>query len=349
MSEAIRNKAVETTLMYQEAATAAQAVAEQLRLDSAAMNAIGEQIRRLAPHTVITCARGSSDHAATYAKYLLETHAGVVVSSASPSISSVYGIARDLQGCLFIAISQSGRSPDLLATVRAAASAGAVTIALCNDAEAPLVEAADFYVPLRAGPELCLAATKSYIATLAALARLVAAWTGSASLQTSIERLPKLLDRAWSLDWSAALPLLQRTQHLFVIGRGFGLGLAQEVALKFKETCALHAEAFSSAELRHGPLTLLGPEFPALIFAQNDATKAGVEALVSELTARGLPVLVAGTAAGGGVILPTLDCPAEIAPIVLAGSVYRLLATSALQRGVDPDRPPHLIKVTATL
>ena len=339
----------ETTHMYQEAAAGAQAVREQLQLDAATVALIGERLRTLAPRIVITCARGSSDHAATYAKYLLETHTGVVVSSASPSVSSVYGIAQDLRGCLFIAISQSGRSPDLLATVRAATKAGATVIALCNDAQAPLVEAAEFFVPLRAGPELSLAATKSYIATLAALARLVAAWTGSGALQTSIERLPELLDRGWSLDWSAALPVLRHAEHLYVVGRGFGLGLAQEVALKCKETCALHAEAFSSAELRHGPLTLLGAAFPALVFAQNDATKPGVDALIAELTGRDLPVLVAGTAASGGIVLPALDCPAETAPIVLVASAYKLLATLALQRGVDPDRPPHLKKLTATV
>src|SRR6185369_16747812 len=145
----------------------------------------------------------------------------------------------------------------------------------------PLVSAADHVIPLRAGPELSVAATKSYLATLAALARLVAAWTNSSALETAIVALPDQMDRAWQLDWTAPLPLLQTAEHLYVVGRGLGLGAAQEIALKCKETCGLHAEAFSSAEVRHGPFALLGPRFPALLLAQNDATRSGLESLGS--------------------------------------------------------------------
>ncbi len=130
-------------------------------------------------------------------------------------------------------------------------------------------------IELRAGVETSVAATKSYLATLAALARLVAAWTADAALAAMLEALPALMDRSWALDWSAALPVLQAAEHLYVVGRGLGLGAAQEVALKCKETCGLHAEAFSSAELRHGPYALLGPGFPALLLAQRDATQPG--------------------------------------------------------------------------
>jgi glucosamine--fructose-6-phosphate aminotransferase (isomerizing) len=189
--------------MYLEAQSASQAVRAQLREDARSMAALGERIRALAPRAVVTCARGSSDHAATYAKYLIETRAGVLTASAAPSVSSVYGIDQDLRGCLFIAISQSGRSPDLLASVAAAKAAGAVVLALCNSADAPLVNAADHVIPLRAGPELSVAATKSYLATLAALARLIAAWTRNRALETAIAELPDLMDRAWQLDWSS--------------------------------------------------------------------------------------------------------------------------------------------------
>jgi glucosamine--fructose-6-phosphate aminotransferase (isomerizing) len=205
-------------------------------------------------------------------------------------------------------------------------------------------------IALRAGPELSVAATKSYLATLAALARLVAAWTGNSALQASLAELPALMDRAWQLDWTRALPLLQTAEHLYVVGRGLGLGAAQEIALKCKETCGLHAEAFSSAEVRHGPFTLLGPRFPALLLAQNDATRPGLEALGSELAARGIPVFVAGTAAANGAhLLPTVDCAAELGPILLTQSAYRMVATLAVRRGFDPDRPASLAKVTETL
>jgi glucosamine--fructose-6-phosphate aminotransferase (isomerizing) len=183
-------------------------------------------------------------------------------------------------------------------------------------------------------------------------------------LTSSIDTLPALMDQSWALDWSAALPPLEAAAHLYVVGRGLGLAAAQEVALKFKETCGLHAEAFSSAELRHGPYALLGPGFPAFLFAQRDATRAGVEALGAELARRGVPLMIAGgTAAmaqdidaaaaavrtGGAIVLPTLDSLPEIAPILLVQSAYRLIAAVATRRGFDPDRPAHLRKITETV
>jgi glucosamine--fructose-6-phosphate aminotransferase (isomerizing) len=351
---AARPDSSQHTQMFAEAAAASDAVRAQLQRDTAAIAAIGAQVRRLNPRTVITCARGSSDHAATYAKYLIETRAGVLTASAAPSVSSIYGVAQNLRGCLFIALSQSGRSPDLLASVAAAKAAGATILALCNSPDAPLTAAADLVIELRAGVETSVAATKSYLATLAALLRLVAAWTQSAALAASIDTLPQLMDQSWALDWSAALPPLQTAAHLYVVGRGLGLAAAQETALKFKETCGLHAEAFSSAELRHGPYALLEPGFPALLLAQRDATSAGVEALGLELARRGVPVMIAGAAmsdarGAGAIILPSVDAPPEIGPILLVQSAYRLIATLAMRRGFDPDRPPHLCKVTETV
>jgi glucosamine--fructose-6-phosphate aminotransferase (isomerizing) len=346
---AVRDTAAENTHMFQEAASASNAVRAQLEHDAAAIEVIGAELRRLAPRTVITCARGSSDHAATYAKYLIETRAGVLTASAAPSISSVYGVAQDLRGCLFIALSQSGRSPDLLASVAAAKAAGATILALCNSPGAPLSSAADLVIELRAGPESSVAATKSYLATLAALVRMVAAWTQDAALASALDTLPALMDQSWELDWSAALPALEAAAHLYVVGRGLGLGAAQEVALKCKETCGLHAEAFSSAELRHGPFALLGPGFPALLLAQQDATLVGVETLGAELARRGLCVMMAGVDIPGTIGLPTVDAPPAIAPILLVQSAYRLIATLAVRRGFDPDRPPHLRKITETV
>ncbi len=335
--------------MYAEAASASEAVRTQLTLDAGVLEALGATMRALAPRAVVTCARGSSDHAATYAKYLIETRAGVLTASAAPSVASVYGVAQNLRGCLFIAISQSGQSPDLLAAVAHAKASGAVVLALCNSPDAPLVAAADHVLALRAGPEHSVAATKSYLATLAALARFVAAWTRDAGLTRDLERLPALMDDAWQMDWSRALPLLETAEHLYVVGRGLGLAAAQEIALKCKETCGLHAEAFSSAELRHGPFTLLGPRFPALLLGQDDLTRPGVEALAAELAARAIPLLVAGAAARGGNPLPTPACRAEFAPMLLVQSAYRLIAALAVRRGFDPDRPAHLRKVTETV
>jgi len=346
---AVLPQSIESTQMFTEAASASDAVRAQLRHDAAAIAAIGAQLRRLAPRAVITCARGSSDHAATYAKYLIETRAGVLTASAAPSVSSVYGVSQDLRGCLFIALSQSGRSPDLLAAVAAAKAAGATILALCNSPGAPLIAAADLVIELRAGVETSVAATKSFLATLAALIRLVAAWRQDAQLESSLDALPAQMDRSWALDWSAALAPLESAAHLYVVGRGLGLGAAQETALKCKETCGLHAEAFSSAELRHGPYALLGEGFPALLLAQPDATQPGVAALGAELARRGVPVVIAGAHSDGAVMLPTVPAIAEIAPLLLVQSAYRLIAALALRRGFDPDHPPHLRKVTETV
>jgi glucosamine--fructose-6-phosphate aminotransferase (isomerizing) len=348
------SRSAEQTLMFEEAADASNAVRAQ-RQHRADMAAIGAALRTLQPRAVITCARGSSDHAATYAKYLIETRARVLTASAAPSVSSLYGVTPDVRGCLFIAISQSGRSPDLLASVASAKASGATVLALCNSADSPLMAAADLVVELRAGVENSVAATKSYLASLAAIAGVVAAWTRDAGLEAALEQLPGLMDKSWSLDWSAALPELESAQNMYVVGRGLGLGAAQEIALKCKETCALHAEAFSSAELRHGPYTLLRKGFPALLFAQADATRAGIETLAGELAHRGVPTLLAGASAGasadaaGATLLPTIETTAEIAPILLVLAAYRMIATLAVRRGLDPDRPPHLCKITETV
>jgi glucosamine--fructose-6-phosphate aminotransferase (isomerizing) len=335
--------------MFAEAADASNAVRAQLQHDSASMRALGAELRKLNPRAVITCARGSSDHAATYAKYLIETHAHVLTASAAPSVSSVYGVTQDVRGCLVLAISQSGRSPDLLASVASAKASGAVVLALSNSADSPLMAAADLTVDLNAGPEGSVAATKSYLASLAAIARLVAAWTEDAALDSALARLPELMDRSWAADWSAALPALESAENLYVVGRGMGLGASQEVALKCKETCGIHAEAFSSAELRHGPYTLLRKGFPALLLAQPDATRPGIEALAIELARRGVPVMLAGGNAAGSIVLPAIEVAAELAPILLVQSAYRMIEALAVRRGLDPDRPPHLHKITETV
>jgi glutamine---fructose-6-phosphate transaminase (isomerizing) len=344
-----RSPSAERTLMFQEAADASNAVRAQLRYDARAMREIGAELRRLAPRAVITCARGSSDHAATYAKYLIETRARVLTASAAPSVSSVYGVTQDVRGCLFIAISQSGRSPDLLASVASAKESGALVLAICNSADSPLMAAGDLVIELNAGPERSVAATKSYLALLAAIARLVAAWTDDDALTSEVGRLPDLMDKSWSADWSDALPLLQSAENLYVVGRGLGLGAAQEIALKCKETCGIHAEAFSSAELRHGPYTLLRKGFPALLLAQADATRPGIEALAMELARRGISVLLAGGNAAGSTLLPIPAAVPELGPILLAQSAYRMIASLSLRRGFDPDHPPHLHKITETV
>jgi glutamine---fructose-6-phosphate transaminase (isomerizing) len=339
----------ETTSLFREAGQAGEVVRMQLRINSERVQALGEKLRQLAPRAVVTCARGSSDHAATFAKYLIETRLGILTSSAAPSVSSLYAARADLAGTVLIAISQSGASPDLLAAVGNAKAAGALVIALVNVADSPLAQLADHVIPLCAGPERSVAATKSYIASLAAIIHLVAVWSQDPGLLDALVRTPAELERAWNLDWRPALRPLRAAHDLYVVGRGLGLGIAQEAALKLKETCGLHAEALSAAELRHGPMALVKVGFPVLIFAQNDETRAGIEALATEIAARGAQVLLAGASAPKSVLLPTEDSHPAIQPMLVVQSFYRLVNALAIARGYDPDNPPHLRKVTETV
>jgi glutamine---fructose-6-phosphate transaminase (isomerizing) len=342
-------KAADATRLGREAAEAPAVVRAQLGANEPVLRDLATRLRRHPPRVVVTLGRGSSDHAATFARYLIETRLGVMTASTPPSVASVYDAAPAMADALCLAISQSGRSPDLLASAEAARSAGALVVALVNDATSPLAELADITAPLLAGPELSVAATKSYVGALSAVVQLVAYWSGDRALQGALARLPDLLDEAWAQDWSAALPLLQQAQNLYVLGRGVGFGVAEEAAWKLKETCGLHAEAFSAAEVRHGPMALVGPGFPVLAFAQGDETRAGVEAALATAAAQGAPAIKAGGGEQAGVVtLPTVDACPILEPIAYALSFYRLVGALAVARGLDPDRPPHLTKITET-
>jgi len=335
--------------MFHEAAQAPQVVRAQLAANAAHTARLAARLRASPPRAVVTCARGSSDHAATFARYLIETRLGLLTSSAAPSVSSVYEASPDLSGTLLLTISQSGASPDILAVVSRARDAGAHVVALVNAEHSPLAQLADEVLPLHAGPERSVAATKSYIASLSAIVQLVAEWAGDAPLAAALERAPAALARAWQLDWSAAVARLTAANDLYVIGRGLGLAIAQEAALKFKETCGLHAEAVSAAELRHGPMALVGAGFPLLLFTQNDESRAGVTQLAAELAAHGADVLLAGAHLAATTELPTEGAHPVIEPLLFIQSFYRMANALSLARGRDPDVPPHLSKVTETL
>jgi glucosamine--fructose-6-phosphate aminotransferase (isomerizing) len=343
-------KEASDTLMFREAHETAAVVERQLRENAPILKALGEQLRATPPRFIVTCARGSSDHAAAYAKYVFETRLGLITASASPSISSIYDADLHMDGALFVAISQSGKSPDLLRSAQAAKDAGAHVVALVNVEDSPLAQMADTFVPLRAGPELSVAATKSYLATLAAVLQLTAHWGDDAELHGIVERLPDDLRRGWDCNWSPMVEGLTGASSLFVVGRGFGFGAALEAALKLKETCGLHAEAFSAAEVKHGPMAIVGDGFPVLFFAQGDGTQDNTIAVANEFRARGARVFIA---APGNHDPDKLPLPEGIAPIVTpllaVQSFYRAASALSLARGFDPDVPPHLRKVTETM
>jgi glutamine---fructose-6-phosphate transaminase (isomerizing) len=343
------------TRMFREAAEGAAAVRRFLELNHFALAELRDHLRANPPRSVTTCARGSSDHAATYGKYLIETMVGVPTSSAALSVSSIFAAPVAAENTLCIAISQSGRSPDLVAAVEAHKRGGAYVVALVNDDSSPLASLADTLLPLEAGPERSVAATKSYIASLAGLAAIAAAWTGDEGLEEGLRNLPDQLEEAFALDWSGALPALTDARNLFVIGRGYGLAAAQEAALKLKETCALHAEAFSSAEVRHGPMAIVGTGFPVLALATADTAGDSVREVSAEFAERGANVLLAdgagplSTPSGTVIHLPSLATAPALEPIILIQSFYRLANALSVARGLNPDHPPHLNKVTRTL
>jgi len=338
--------APQATRMFQEAAEAPAAVERLLTANRSAVAALADDLRARPPRAVVTLGRGSSDHAATYAKYLIETGAGVLTASGAPSVTSVYDAPQDLRDVLFLAISQSGRSPDLLAAVEGARDSGARVVALVNDTASPMAALAQLVLPLHAGPETSVAATKSCLAAFAAVAQLTAAWTADAELAAALDRLPGQLAQAWTLDWTPLADALAPAQSLYVLGRGPGFAAAQEAALKLKETCGLHAEAFSAAEVLHGPMALVQPGFPVLMFAQGDLSEPGVVDLARQLAAREAQVFLAGARGPGA--LPFTPTHRVLQPIALLQSFYALVNALALARGFDPDRPPHLRKVTET-
>jgi glucosamine--fructose-6-phosphate aminotransferase (isomerizing) len=336
------------TIMYQEAAEAPDRVASQLERNAATLASLAGQLRASPPPAMVTIGRGSSDHAATYARYLVETRLGVLTSSLSPSVFSVFKAQLSLRNMLCLVISQSGRSPDLLAAARAARDSGAVVVALVNDPESPLAEIASIVLPQGAGPEKSAAATKSFITSLSAIAQMVALWSGDEALQSALPNLPSALAQAWQEDWSPCRQVLRSADHLFTVGRGLHLAIAQEAAHKLKETCLIHAEAFSSAEVLHGPNELAGEGFPVLVFRSEDASDASAQQAARVLGAQGAMVTIAGGGDPGSLPVPRAPHPA-LAPILQIQAFYRMAAALACERGHNPDQPRYVQKVTHTL
>lgn len=339
------------TSMYAEAAEASNVAARQHRLNAPLIADLAQRLRTLDPRIIFTCARGSSDHGATFGKYLIETRLRIPVVSQAPSISSIYGAPLlHMKDQPFILISQSGQSPDLLLSATAARQAGALVIAFVNDTGSPLAKIAEIVVPLHAGPEKSVAATKSYIATLCALQHLVAQWTNDANMKSAVHALPDVLANAWASDWSAGVDLLQNAQSMFVLGRGLTLGIAQEAALKFKETSGIHAEAFSIAEVVHGPMALVKAGFPLLIFPPFDKASVGVDGVIHKFLDRHAKIAVTGLVFEGAISLPVqAELHDTSAPVAMAQSFYAMVNALSVTRGYNPDCPPMLQKVTETI
>jgi glutamine---fructose-6-phosphate transaminase (isomerizing) len=335
--------------MLLEAREAPAAVAHQLGQDSAAYRDFGALLRSQPPGSLLTVARGSSDHAAHYAGYLIMARLGRLVTSLPMSLVTLYQSKIACRGLATFAFSQSGQSPDLVEPTRYFRDGGAITAAFVNDAASPLAHAAQWVFPLHAGAECSVAATKSVIAQMSAGARLVASWQDDSALHGALAGLPGVLSQAANADWSAALDVLHDADRLFVIGRGLGLPVALEAALKFKETCAIQAEAFSGAEVQHGPMALIEQGYPLLVFAPRGPAQPGLLALADAMRSRGARVLLAAPPGTPGTSLPIIETQsADLDPISILQSFYALAEALSHARGLDPDRPPHLSKVTRT-
>ncbi|WP_404477397.1 SIS domain-containing protein [Novosphingobium sp. BL-52-GroH] len=342
------------TQMAREAREAPARCVEQLRRNADLVREAGRRLRALAPPFAATLARGSSDQAAAFAKFLLETRAGVPTLSQAPSVGSLYhATSANFREVPLIAISQSGRSPDLLAAAEDARGRGAIVIAVVNEVESPLAELAEIVIPVHAGTETSVAATKSFVCTLVALTHLVAEWSQDAELLAALETTGEVLEAAASADWTEAVDLLRDASEMLVLGRGPTLPIAGEAALKLKETSSLHAEAFSSAEVAHGPMTLVGKGDPVLALAPLDVARTGLRDRLEDFAARGARVIASGRAEDvvpAGLVLPSrTDVHPVLGAIAQIQSFYGLANALSLARGRNPDAPPHLNKVTRTL
>ncbi len=319
--------------------------------DSAnAVHIAAAAMRKADPPLIITVARGSSDHAATYVKYAVELLAGIPVASVGPSIASIYGRPLRLRGAACIGISQSGKSPDIVAMTNAAKAGGALTIAITNVAGSPMALAAAHCLPLAAGEERSVAATKTFVSSVVAGLALLAEWQDDSALRHAIAALPDAFATALTMDWSPLSDRLSRAQQAYVLGRGPGFAIAAEMALKLKETCGLHAESYSAAEVLHGPSAIVQDRFPVLALAVDDAAQAQIAATAERLATQGADVFITGMAASGCTTLPAVTGLHPLtAPLVNAVSFYAFVETLARRRGFDPDTPPYLRKVTQTL
>jgi len=332
--------------MARETAEIPAAAQRQLARSEALQHAV-QRIRALAPRVMVFCGRGSSGQVGVLLRYLFEARLGMLVAAAAPSLVTAYDARPDMRGALFIVISQSGRSPDLLAATTRARQSGALTLAIVNDASAPVPQAAEIVLPIEAGPERSVAATKSVVLSLLMGARLVTTLADDLNLADAISRLPARFAAALACDWSPWTDALAAAPAAFVTARGYALAAAREIALKLTEVLRLPSLAYSAAELRHGPRAAVTAKTPVLVLRPDDETAASVDELVCDLRGSGANLFVAG---GAHATLPWICADHPVCDsIAMLLPAYRAIESAAHRLGLDPDHPPHLAKVTQTL
>ena len=323
------------------------AAAERLLGRSQLLESIGNRIGEFRPRRVVFCGRGSSGYVGVYLRYLVEVQLGLLASAAAPSVLTSYGARPDMGDTLFIVVSQSGQSPDLVAMSDAARTGGAITLAIVNDEGSAVARSCELVLGIGAGKELAVAATKTVVLSMMAGALVVAAWASDSNLMAALRRLPDRFGEAYRCDWSEWGRALARAPAAFVAGRGYALGPVKELGLKLQETLRLPAIAFSAAEMRHGPRAAIASTTPVLLLRQDDETGPTVDDFVRDLRDSCESVFVAGGPLG---TLPWLAADDPICdPMVMLVPAYRAIEAAVRARGLDPDHPPHLSKITRTL
>lgn len=335
--------------MRQEALQAADVVHNQFKENSLLLNNIASELRSINPYSIVSIARGSSDHAAQYLNYLAMAKLGKLPTSLSMSILTLYKAQLDISRSIGIAISQSGQSPDVVNPLQYFTEHGPGSIALLNDINSPLAKATKWTIPLHAGAEKSVAATKSFIASLSASAHLIASWGQDKALLRGLENLPDDLIKAQACDWTSAIASLRNAKRIMIAGRGFGLSMALEAALKFKETCSIQAEAFSAAEIKHGPQALIEEGYPLIIFANRGPALHSMLDLAADMKNRGANVILAAPSfvKEKDLLIHSTECE-DLDILSIAQSFYLMIEELSKSLGLNPDEPRHLSKVTKT-
>jgi glucosamine--fructose-6-phosphate aminotransferase (isomerizing) len=341
--------------MAREIAETPARIATLLWEGQAEIAEVAGAIAAAGPRWATIAGRGTSDHAATFGRYLIETLLGLPTGLAAPSVTSTYRAPLDWHGGLLIAVSQSGQGPDIISVVEAARAGGAVTLAVTNETASPLAAAAEWVIDCRSGPERSVAATKTYVAELVVLAALVERIRPEDGLRRGLNHLPVDLDAilARTERWLATTDIVEEfgmASRALVVSRGYNLATALEIALKLKETCGMFAEGYSTADLQHGPVSLAAADVPVLAIHPPGEMGARVDDVVARLARSGSAPwsITAGGANGTRGLGLELDLPDVLSPAAFVLPGQLLAEATARRRGFDPDAPLGLSKVTLT-
>src|SRR5918999_1819611 len=338
------------TSLQQEIAEQPAVIARLLESQDDSIQALARELREQPPRFALIAARGSSDNVARYAQHVLGHLCRIPVALATPSLHTLYRTPPRLDGALAIGISQSGASPDVTAVVADAAEQGQPTIAITNDPESPLARAARHVILLCTGEERSVAATKTYPASLAALAAVAARLAGARHLADELRAPPDAVAAQLEQPVDAAVEAAARWERCAVVGRGANYGTAFEAARKIKDLTGIAAEPYSPPDLMHGPIAVLGPDHPLLAFAPAGPAAAGIGALIDEAARRKSAAIAVATdpVPAAAVTVPLVAMPEWLSPLGAVIPAQRLAAALAARRGVDVDRPFGLSKVTRT-